>query len=438
MNKQTTFTIRKNLLFIALMCFSFLKAAEFTPGEGGALPTFSTFTNLPNKFGGFRVDYISRIDYYFGGGPRTTVDMGFPEPATIGASSYTLQYSTNGSSWSNYQSGYTDLTTTGDNFSITLEENYYLRVLANGGPKNGYTSNEVYTPLSSIDTYFGGYSMDESMYISGIMSPWAGRGIKANFTVKKLSDATIVNNCLTYQWYRINPLTYEESIIPGADRLTYITTAADAGYKLMIKATADGINAGGFCSIITEQGNYIANKSYASNVNKDGFTLNLFKTVNSLSIQDLVLRDKDYNPVTVTNLTQGTNAAIYHITASLDPTKAPYQLEYKSDFWKIASTFMMTHLMPFLNITFDIPTEINTIETSTTIFPNPTSDIINIQSDDIIKEVDLISINGEVVKNIVADSDNIAFNVSTLSPGWYILHINTENAIITRKIEIKR
>jgi hypothetical protein len=82
--------------------------------------------------------------------------------------------------------------------------------------------------------------------------------------------------------------------------------------------------------------------------------------------------------------------------------------------------------------------EINTIETSTAIFPNPTSDVINIQSEDIIKEVNLIGVNGEIAKNIIANSDNITFNISNLSSGMYVLHINTDNAMITRKIEIKR
>jgi Secretion system C-terminal sorting domain len=82
--------------------------------------------------------------------------------------------------------------------------------------------------------------------------------------------------------------------------------------------------------------------------------------------------------------------------------------------------------------------EIYTIETSTAIFPNPTSDVINIQSEDIIKEVILIGVNGEIAKNIIANSDNITFNVSNLSSGMYVLHINTDNAMITRKIEIKR
>jgi hypothetical protein len=100
--------------------------------------------------------------------------------------------------------------------------------------------------------------------------------------------------------------------------------------------------------------------------------------------------------------------------------------------------FMMMDMMPFLNINYDLPTEVNTIETSTVIFPNPTSDVVSIQSEDIIKEVNLIAISGETVKSIQANSDNLTFNVSNLNSGIYILHINTDNAMITRKIEIKR
>jgi Secretion system C-terminal sorting domain len=423
---------------MALSSISLLATAQFTPGEGGALPTFPTFTSLPNKFGGFKVTSSARENNSFGTGTRAIVDMWFPAPSTIGATSYTLQYSVNGTDWANYQSGYADVTTTGDNFSMNLDGSYYLRILANGGPKNGYTSNEVYAPLSGVDTYLGGWGLDESMYLSGIMAPWAGRGLLASFTMKMLSDASVVNNCMTYQWYKLNPLTYETTLIPGADSLKYITTEADAGYDLLVKATTDGVNAGGFAQIISSSGIQIGNKSFATNVNSSGFTLNLFKTVSGLSIGDLTLTDKDAQPVSITAVNQGANAAIYIITATLDPAKSPYTLSNNSRFWKIASTFMMMDLMPFLNISVDPPTEINTIETSTAIFPNPTSDVINIQSEDIIKEVNLIGVNGEIAKNIIANSDNITFNVSNLSSGMYVLHINTDNAMITRKIEIKR
>ncbi len=437
--KQTkkNFTI-KALIALALSVCTVLSAADFTPGEGGALPSFPTFVNAPNKFGGFKVTYSQRENNYIGTGTRVMVDMWFPEPASLEATSFTLQYSTNGTTWSNYQSGYTDLTTTNNNFSISLDGNYYLRILANGGPKNGYTSNEVYTPLSGVDTYFGGYSLDESGYLSGVMSPWVGRGLLAGFTVKKLSDLSVVNNCLSYQWYRLNPLTYEATLIPGADSLKYITTLEDAGYQMMIKATADGINAGGFTTLISSQNNYVGNKSFATNINDNGFTLNLFKTVSGLNSSDLILTDKDGNPVTITAVNQGANAAIYNISASLNPAKSPYNLSNNSKFWKIASMFMMMDMMPFLNINYDLPTEVNTIETSTVIFPNPTSDVVSIQSEDIIKEVNLIAISGETVKSIQANSDNLTFNVSNLNSGIYILHINTDNAMITRKIEIKR
>ena len=92
---------------------------------------------------------------------------------------------------------------TGDNFSLSPDASYTFRLLANGGPKNGFTSNEVLASLSGIDTRFAGWSLDENMFLTGIMAPNIGRGLEAGFTVRKLSDDSDVTGHLTYQWFKI-------------------------------------------------------------------------------------------------------------------------------------------------------------------------------------------------------------------------------------------
>lgn len=116
--------------------------------------------------------------------PMPKLIWNFPLLRTIGANSYTVQISANnGQSWTNYQHAYEDLILNRDNFSLSPDASYTFRLLANGGPKNGFTSNEVLASLSGIDTRFAGWSLDESMFLTGIMAPNIGRGLEAGFTV---------------------------------------------------------------------------------------------------------------------------------------------------------------------------------------------------------------------------------------------------------------
>ena len=177
------------LLVMAMVIGMFPVMSSATEGGGteNNLPVFSEFASEANKIGGLYVSETDRENTTFGGGTRAVVDLKFPAPSEFGATNYTLQFSTdNGSSWENYQHNNEDLTTNGDNFSLNLEENYMLRLLVNGGPKDGYTSNAVEAPLSNVDTTFSGWSLDESMNLTGVMAPYVGRGLKASFTVKKL------------------------------------------------------------------------------------------------------------------------------------------------------------------------------------------------------------------------------------------------------------
>ncbi|MDD4992646.1 MAG: hypothetical protein PHR83_10470 [Paludibacter sp.] len=136
---KTTITQLGKHLFVLILALlsSQTNFAQFTPGAGGSLPTFTPFTAPTGKIGGLFVTKNGRENNVFYTGTKSIVEMSFPAPSTIGADSYTLQCSTNdGGTWINYKYGNADLTTTGDNFSLNLFENYKLRLLVNGGPKN--------------------------------------------------------------------------------------------------------------------------------------------------------------------------------------------------------------------------------------------------------------------------------------------------------------
>lgn len=433
------FTPIKKALFlvtISLFCWQTGKS-QFTPGAGGNLPVFTDFTTIPGKIGGLFVNSSERENIVFFSGTNPVVNLDFPYPTVFGATSYTLQYSTdNGSTWANYQYNGADLTTTGNNFSLNFNGDYTLRLLVNGGPNDGYTSNTVYAPLSGIDTYFAGWSIDESMYLTGIMVPWLGRGVAASFTVKKLSDNSVVTGGLTYQWYRVNPLTYETVAIQGATTLNYTTTINDVGYLLKIRATGDGVTVGGFSDIFGSSKTIVGNKAFITNATNTGFTLNLYETLPSLTPNDLTLTDKNGNPVSITSVTQGTNAAIYNIAATLDTSVSPFYLTNKSTFWNIAFSMMQGDMMPGISISL-ASTGINGIPENTVhIYPLPAINTVHFEAGCSISHAEIINVNGSVLVESPVNNTEGTLDTSKLSAGIYFIRLSTSNGVIIKKIQI--
>lgn len=437
MKKKFTLLNRILLILSVVLLFGQPIQAQFTAGDGGTLPTFTLFTIADGKIGGLYVSSSQRGNNSFSTGTRAVVDLSFPLPSTFEGDSYTLQFSTdNGSNWNNYQYDNADLSTTGDNFSLSFEADYMLRLFLNGGAKDGFTSNEVFAPLSSVDTRFSGWSLNEGMFITGIMVPWVGRGLEASFTVKKLSDESVITDYLSYQWYRVNPLSYEMNEISGATTLNFTTTDADVGYSLLIKATGDGTNVGGFSQVFSSSETIFSNKAFASNVTSSSFLLNLFKTTDNLSISDLKLYDINYDEVTISSVVQGTNAAIYTITATMDVAKSPYFLQNNSDFWRIVSVFD-GYMMEGVNI--DLGTGIDEIdENILQAYPIPTRDEIHFRTNNKITRAEIVNIRGMILLQSDINKNEGTMSTTDLSNGIYFLRLKTSNGIITKKIQVSK
>lgn len=329
----------------------YYKEWPFSAGSGGTLPAFPIFSAGDNKIGGLYItDNHKPLIMYYAATPifRNQISMKFIPPGDMGASSYTLQISSDGTTWSNYQLEGSDVTTSSvdqDNFCIENPGgDYHYRLLVNGGPKDGYTSNHAEAQLTELKSAFSGYSLDESMMLTGVIAPYVGRGLLASFSaVKYIVDGKDVyqenftDENMTFQWYRVNPETYEMIAISGATELAYTTTEADAGYLLLIRAAGDETNIEGYSQVFSQSDTVIPNKAYISNVTDSGFTLNLYKNVDSLSVSELDLYDTLGNPVTIDSVTQGANKAIYNITADISSASEPYYLYNNSPFWRIVS-----------------------------------------------------------------------------------------------------
>ena len=99
----------------------------------------------------------------------------------------------------------------------------------------------------------------------------------------------------------------------------------------------------------------------------------------------------------------------------------------------------------FVNVTFDgfklyiddievrkdDPTSINEFEKSTIrIYPNPFTDLINIQSEKVIDSIEIKDLNGKTL----LETTNNSINLSFLQNGYYFIVLNSEKHSLTQKI----
>lgn len=73
---------------------------------------------------------------------------------------------------------------------------------------------------------------------------------------------------------------------------------------------------------------------------------------------------------------------------------------------------------------------IENIETQLTLYPNPTTDVINFNSNSEISKISVFSLDGQLM---ASNAKETSINVSNLSHGYYIVHIELDNTIVTKK-----
>lgn len=437
------FSLLMLLFLLFAECFNKVQAENpFVAGAGGTLPTFTEFQPVAGKVGGFMVYSSVRHANFFGTGTYAEVNMSFPDAATYGTETIVLQYKKTDGTWTNFLNNETEVTTTGNNFSLELYQTHTFRLLLRGGAKNGFVSNEQTADLAMADTYFSQVTLDESMFLTGVMAPWVGRGLQVSYIVKKLSDGSVVEGGLTYQWYRVNPVTFEESAIEGATGLTYATTTADIGYKIMAVATGNQTTVGGFYKMISGWSIVSPNKCFVTNPTTSGFTLNLYQDVAKLDTGELILRDKDYLKVPIASVTKSASSGVFQFNASLSLDKSPYYLQNKSDFWRICTEMVfgpMHDLMEGVNIDMAANSvgEISS-ETALNLLYEASSKQIRFTSVSMVKEVSMYSLAGSLVGNWKVNQFEGSVPVGNVTPGVYSLRFKTDKSNLVRKVMVTK
>ncbi len=94
--------------------------------------------------------------------------------------------------------------------------------------------------------------------------------------------------------------------------------------------------------------------------------------------------------------------------------------------------------LPSNTITVDVLTSIeDVISNSTSIYPNPASNVVNIKSDYTINTIKVYNYSGQVISNELVDTKFFQFNTSKFNSGLYLFQIETNEGTITKRIIIE-
>jgi hypothetical protein len=68
------------------------------------------------------------------------------------------------------------------------------------------------------------------------------------------------------------------------------------------------------------------------------------------------------------------------------------------------------------------------------IFPNPVTDLLQIEAQDMIQDIELISVDGKILRKFQPNATVFSFELNGLKSGLLILRIKTLHQVIAQKI----
>ncbi len=298
---------------IELTIYPYEDVIPFTPGELGVLS--APDQTIPE--GEFRGLYIHEIERQWSGesSDEMLVYLMLPDPWTIGIEYYTLEYYDDiGEQWLTLEDGYGPITSYYDNFYVSLTGSMSLRAITD----TGLISNSVWVEYTDIDTYFSGYSIDMSMWITDISQPFVGYGLLLDYVGIFTLDDQEIEDGYTLQWYRVNPYTFTETLISGATSSTYITTEDDLGYYLLLEIKGDEEIVGGMLRILIDVTTKVMNDAYVMNETNLGFDIAFTYEVSLEELEEIMMIYGGFlSEPQIDSITETEIPNVYHVSIDL-------------------------------------------------------------------------------------------------------------------------
>ena len=194
-----------------------------------------------------------------------------------------------------------------------MNGSYMLRLISD----TGVVSNVVEVEYDTIETYFSGWYLDESMFLTGIMTPYIGHGLElGNVNIYDLEGNPVLS-AYTIQWYRVNPITFESIAIEGETGHRYNTKIDDVGHLIMVEMKGDGIRAGGVQRIFSMEVVKLQNIGYISSASTAGFYLGFQYDVELSDLDNLIVYNHNWIEINVLDIQATADPAIYYISCNL-------------------------------------------------------------------------------------------------------------------------
>ena len=286
---------------------------SFVPGSGGALPVITGETPS-GQFAGLYVYKVERENSFMGG-DEMVVELHFPDPEMLGVEYYMIQvYNPLTSAWEYIEDFGGPIKSYWNNFSLVFSSGQTVRVVTD----TGLISNVVSFNYTDVDTRFGEWYLDMSMSNTGIMYPYVGYGILLDdVTIYNLLGETVTGG-YTINWYRVNPYTFELTLLTGEHDHLYQTKMADVGYYLMVEVLGDGTTVGGFMRLLIEEMPHIHNKGYINNLTNMGFDIGFEYAISLEMIGELLqVRNTNGDPIPFYSIETTGTPYVYHVNINL-------------------------------------------------------------------------------------------------------------------------
>ena len=129
-------------------------------------------------------------------------------------------------------------------------------------------------------------------------------------------------------------------------------------------------------------------------------------------------------------------SGVYAEGAEVEITAVPYE-GYRFDHWVDVDnplrdfntdnprTIVVSTDVTYMAVFTDVTSIEENVAQEISIFPNPTTNILNITSSETISEIEIVNMMGQVVKRMEVNSENAACDVEDLKAGVYMVRIRT-------------
>ena len=268
------------MLITAGMASAQPQSLQVEPGSKGELPELPTMGSLEeNHFVGLFLHEVG-VTLYSSNWYDRYVTFSYPVPTEFEATSYSLEYRphVDNGGW-----GTAKTIDGGESMSLDLGDipNYSgfdFRLIINDGPYEGYVSNIVSMEKpGNIPTTFG---WDESEDMYKVVGSTVGSTFHLNVNAYEYYsnswhkvEYSNDDGYYRYKWYRMNPNTWEMTLVEGANASSYETSMDDCGYMLVMEITGDDEH----CSLLHRR-NFgmilLPVEASLAYVGNDGFVLN--------------------------------------------------------------------------------------------------------------------------------------------------------------------